>query len=342
MGTELPNPHDGFFRDAFSREEVGRDFLHNYLPPEIVRILDLKSAELTKDSFTDKELRMHFSDMIYKMRLKKGGGPAYVFIVLEHKSYPDWLVGFQLLRYMVRIWEQIVRKHQKEKKKKKAGKKGKRKTDGESPFLLPLVLPVLICHGRSAWNIPADFRSLLPECPEFASYIPDFRYVICDISSYSDDEIKGMVMLRVAMLVMKYIFRDDLAERLPEILGLMRDLVQKRSGLEFLETIMIYLSRGTDRLSEQELGESVRKAFSDEGGEIMPTLAEKWKNEGNLEGLLEGIELALDIKFGGEGLKILPEIRKIRDIDVLTAVHRGVKTKNTLKDLRRIYSSKVH
>jgi len=74
----------------------------------------------------------------------------------------------------------------------------------------------------------------------------------------------------------------------------------------------------------------------------MQTLAEKWKNEGNLEGLLEGIELALDIKFGGEGLKILPEIRKIRDIDVLTAVHRGVKTKNTLKDLRRIYSSKVH
>lgn len=74
--------------------------------------------------------------------------------------------------------------------------------------------------------------------------------MICDISGYSDDEIKGMVMLRVAMLLMKYIFRDDLAERLPEILGLLRELAGKRSELEFLETIMIYLSRGTDRLGE--------------------------------------------------------------------------------------------
>jgi hypothetical protein len=123
-----------------------------------------------------------------------------------------------------------------------------------------------------------------------------------------------MVMLKVAMLVMKHIFRDDLAERLPGILGLLRGLAHKRSGLEFLETIMVYLSHGTDRLSEDKLGETVREAFPETGGEIMQTLAEKWfrqgetkgKIEGKIEGLLEGIELALDIRFGSKGLRILP------------------------------------
>ncbi len=82
----------------------------------------------------------------------------------------------------------------------------------------------------------------------------------------------------------------------------------------------------------------------------MPTLAEKWfqqgkskgKVEGKIEGLLEGIELALDIRFGKKGLRILPEIRKIQDIAVLSAIHRGLKTKNSLKELRQIYRAKPH
>ncbi len=42
---------------------------------------------------------------------------------------------------------------------------------------------------------------------------------------------------------MKYIFSDGLAERLPEIFGLLRELSAKRSGLEFLQTVMVYLTR---------------------------------------------------------------------------------------------------
>jgi hypothetical protein len=34
-------------------------------------------------------------------------------------------------------------------------------------------------------------------------------------------------MLHTALLTLKYIFRDDLRERLPEILGLLRELEQK-------------------------------------------------------------------------------------------------------------------
>ena len=335
------------FSRRFSREEVGRDFFLNYLPPEIVRLLDLKSARLSKDSFLDKRLRAYFSDLVYEVLLRNGKGSVFVHVVLEHKSYPDRLVSFQLLCYMVRVWERILRKYQG--KKRKSGEKGE-KAGKEPPFLFPPILPVLICHGRSAWNTPPDFRSLFPDLPEFASHIPDFTYVICDLSSHSDDEIRGMVMLRVAMLVMKHIFKDDLAERLPDILALLRDLAQRRSGLEFLETIMVYLSRGTGRLSEEKLGESVMAAFPETGGTIMQTLAEKWfrqgetkgKIEGKIEGLLQGIELALDIRYGDKGLRLLPEIRKIRDADVLSAIYRGLKARNSLRDLRQIYGAKSH
>jgi hypothetical protein len=82
----------------------------------------------------------------------------------------------------------------------------------------------------------------------------------------------------------------------------------------------------------------VETAFP-ERGELMPTVAERWIEQGLQQGLQDGIELGLELKFGVDGLRLLPEIRKIEDVDVLKAVHEGLKTVSTLGELRRIYQS---
>ncbi|HIC88036.1 MAG TPA: hypothetical protein EYP04_01335 [Anaerolineae bacterium] len=60
--------------------------------------------------------------------------------------------------------------------------------------------------------------------------------------------------------------------------------------------------------------------------------------QGIRQGLLAGIELGLKLKFNGEGLRLLPEIYKIEDVDVLRAIHEGIETVDTLEELRRIYT----
>jgi hypothetical protein len=62
------------------------------------------------------------------------------------------------------------------------------------------------------------------------------------------------------------------------------------------------------------------------------------RQEGVREGLLAGIELGLELRFGDEGLRLLPEIRAIEDIDVLGALQQALKTADTPAALRRLYA----
>ena len=65
----------------------------------------------------------------------------FLYLLLEHKSYADPLAVFQLLRYMVRIWEKHCTEHPKEVK-------------------LPPVYPMIIYHGVRPWRHPVNFHSL--------------------------------------------------------------------------------------------------------------------------------------------------------------------------------------
>jgi hypothetical protein len=64
---------------------------------------------------------------------------------------------------------------------------------------------------------------------------------------------------------------------------------------------------------------------------------EKGRQQGVREGLLSGIELGLELKFGDAGLRLLPEIHKIEDVDVLRAVHAGIRRAADIEELRLIY-----
>src|SRR3712207_1294937 len=101
--SELRNPHDRFFKEVFARPEVARDFLESYLPEAVATLLAPSAPQLRQGSFVDEALQEHFSDLLYEVQLTKGD-TAYIYVLFEHKSYPEPLVALQLLRYMLRIW----------------------------------------------------------------------------------------------------------------------------------------------------------------------------------------------------------------------------------------------
>ena len=62
-----------------------------------------------------------------------------------------------------------------------------------------------------------------------------------------------------------------------------------------------------------------------------------WERIGQVRGLLDGLAVALELKFGADGVALLPELRQISDPEVLQQVAERIKTATSVDDLRQVY-----
>ena len=61
--------------------------------------------------------------------------------------------------------------------------------------------------------------------------------------------------------------------------------------------------------------------------------------QGENQGIVSAIEVSLEIKFGNEGLQLMPEISQITDLEKLKNIQRGIITMNNLDELREFMRS---
>jgi hypothetical protein len=94
--------HDPFNIQQFARLENARSFFQNYLTPAFVAAARWETLELVRARYIDGELRSHYPDLLFKVRL--GDRFAFIYLLFEHKSFLDPLTPWQLLRQKVHLW----------------------------------------------------------------------------------------------------------------------------------------------------------------------------------------------------------------------------------------------
>ncbi len=159
----IKNPHDLFFRKTFARRDTALSFLQTYLPAEIAPVFDFSTFEISKDTFVDSILQDRSSDILYKVGLE-GGGQSCIYVLFEHKSYQDYMVAFQLLKYMVRIWELQLQQADPQKVKQR--------------HQLKPIFPLVVYHGSTGWQVDLSFAALFDKAdlPDvLRPYIPNFN-----------------------------------------------------------------------------------------------------------------------------------------------------------------------
>ena len=101
---------------------------------------------------------------------------------------------------------------------------------------------MVLYHGRKKWEISTQFSSIIEgPCEAFKEYVPDFKYILFDLTQYTDEQIKGSVQTQLALLLLKYILDPDLFKKLPNILSLFSEIFHQDTGLQTIEVMLRYL-----------------------------------------------------------------------------------------------------
>jgi hypothetical protein len=231
--------------------------------------------------------------LIRLYQARYGDREALVYVLWEHKSEVDKWTLLQLLRYMVRIWEQ-------------------RLAQKPPPATLPPIIPVIIHHSEAGWTATTTFHGLfdsgLLNDEVLRRMTPAFEVLVDDISHLGDGELRARGLSARAALGVLFL-RDGRREgRLMVSMALWQDLLwelwNSPNGRRALEQLFGYTLQVTPNLDRSELQEKVRRVIP-EAEELVMTAAEKLIEQGRAEGISLGLSRQrnllrrqLELKFG--------------------------------------------
>ena len=265
------------------------------LPERILQKLKLSTLRRDETSYVNKKLKRYFADVVYDCEFDSQVN-FKISLLFEHKSTVPRFLFIQLLRYMLQIWEYQIEQNQP----------------------LQLVIPIVIYHGQQRWNA-RSFESYFSKngLPEpLKAFVPRFDYWLEDLQKESPKSIKdrfAQAMLRMTLLLFKYISSPDIITHLPVIFKDLRSIELNEKGIEEFETLLLYLFEEA-------------KAPENEIMEVMETVTPKKYKKGTVAWQLEqkGIEKGEQAKGVEVARKMLQEgmeVELIVKISGLSAQH---------------------
>ncbi|MBF0418615.1 MAG: Rpn family recombination-promoting nuclease/putative transposase [Magnetococcales bacterium] len=277
--SDLTQPHDRLFKALMSHPETAGALLHEYLPEEISSLLAPLPPQFVDGSFVDEELRGYLSDRMF-VATTLSGRSIHIYVLVEHKSYPDRKVGWQALRGTFAFLEQKAREH-------------------NDWILLPAVVQMIFYHGEQKWHVPSEFITLMDADPALHPWLMNVRFVTVNLGNIEDDHIARHARLRAGLLALKYGTRDPKAQK-DALDAIVFALVE---APELLVPIVIYLLTTFPDLDRETVRGIVVRVCPQEETEMMSQFAREiveqnkqiwWKEgcqEGRQEGRQEGIQI---------------------------------------------------
>jgi predicted transposase/invertase (TIGR01784 family) len=278
----VSGPHDALFRYVFSQPDNAASELRSVLPAQLSQRLDWSSLELQSSTFVDERLSGRQADLLFMVRCD--GQRAYLYVLLEHQSTVDPLMGFRLLRYIVRIWDTILVEHPETQR-------------------LPAIIPVVLHHSGSGWSGATDLHSSIDLEVQtralVAPYVPQFAFVLDDISHADDHALRGRSLTAVAAAGLLLLARGrngpTLIDDLRRWLDVLAQVANSGNGVEALSALLEYAFRVGDVLPEDlrklalQLGPTAHEAYMTAAQKLTAEFAAESYARGIAEGKAEGI-----------------------------------------------------
>lgn len=266
---------DRGWRYLLSNKEAFLQFAQGFINAPWVKELNNANINLIDKSFVSHSMKERESDLLYHIQLEDKN--ILFYLLLELQSTKDQQIPYRLLQYMVNAWDYFIRQEKNQ----------------SSNFNLPAIIPCVFYNGKSPWNIPTNFRHLMPNSELFAPYIVDFEYLLVDINHYNDQQLLEMTNLIGATC---YIDKTEdihaLYHRLHSLLQTLKRLPERETML-FVAWLKHIAASRTDGQQYDKINrilsefKEVDTMMSNLGRVLSEGYAEA-RREGHMEGKQEG------------------------------------------------------
>ena len=267
---EIFKINDKIIKRIMQKPDNAKTFLKKILPEKIKKRIDFSSLEIGPTNYVSQEFKEFFADIIIKTKIISKDGVKLltdICFIFEHKTEAHRKIFIQFLKYMVQEWQKDI--------------------DENIP--LRIIVPIVFYHGKTPWKVSPSFAGQFDIDDDIKEYLLNFKYILFDTATWdfreeTDEQLKNNVFLLSAMALMKYAYNDD-HETIEGIFNFWREK-GFTGDIENVIFFLTYISETKD-LSQKQLKELLIKSKL-EGGEIMETLAQRLRAEGEKRGEKRG------------------------------------------------------
>lgn len=290
-----PKPYDTLFRRSLQEKKVATDLLRSHLPAELVAEMDLSTLTLLNNDPVLQGLDIVYADCVYSCTIREKLG--YIVTLCEHQSTAHKMMAFRFLQYIVGIMGNHIRQgHEK----------------------LPIVLPIVLYHGKSS---PYPYSTEIWDCfelPDLAKQWALKTFQLIDLTVMSDEEIQKHGLSSAMEFIFKHCRKRDALHWLKQLINSekLRIIYSEVGRLYFLDISHSMQEVSGDKWSAKDRDEFLQLLADviPEEREAIMTFAQQFRQEGLQQGLQQGEHRkAFEI-----AKKMLAKGADISDIEELT------------------------
>jgi predicted transposase/invertase (TIGR01784 family) len=269
----MNNLHDKFVKERLQEKQNAIDFLKLSLPKDVLDLIDLDTIVPSKSTFVTDELKELFTDIIYNCKLNTTEKEAYCSILIEHKSYNDPLVAFQLNRYLSVAYESQIK--------------------NQEPF--KVIIPLVFHHHQGKWKY-RSIESYFEDLPkEFLRYLPKFDVIPFDVNTLSDETILGVRNVAISAMIMtqKHSHNPyELIDKMGKIYESLQTQEERNSFNKNFVYIMLLNKKENNiiEIFQKNKDKPINKVFMTLYEEITLNSENKGKIEGKIEIILNAFD----------------------------------------------------
>jgi len=267
---DIHQAHNNLFIKVFSDPENVKTLLKMALPVSVKNAIDFSKIEIEFTTYVSDIMKDYYSDLVVKTRLKTGDQEEIgldIYILVEHKSTPENKFLVQMLKYMYLEWQ----------------------NDIDQKKLLRVIIPMVFYHGKETWNVPRSFVDQFNVNDEIKEFLLNYKYILFDAKDWNfmdkaNRELKDNVFLLTALVLLKSAYYKDM-ETIKAIFRLWyeKGFIKNKEKVIFF---LLYVSYIRD-LTLDELKKTLEEC-NIEGGDFMPSLAQRLMDEGKEKWFKEG------------------------------------------------------